>query len=264
MDGIDYKTTDMTRWGAGSGAGTGGNLTPQQGDLNFWELYTRLKELEDNPPVAVSITGMTVIGSQWQLSMSDGSSLGPFTLPIATFELKGDWANAMTYYELDMVSAPGFGLYLVRLDHTTPASPATFDPDATDDDDNALYLKLFGEDAYIYDLGFFFPGRPGIGIEDGASIAGHVFVQNVTIPAGLPGSQATLKIAAASDLSFPIQHEGVEVGSVDFDAGATIGTFTLTDAVDIAIGEMLNLIKPTVVDPDAREFSVTFKCTRNF
>ena len=262
MDGIDYKTTDMAKWGVGSGSGTGGNLTPSQGDNNFWNLYTRLKDLEDNPPESINITGMTVIGSQWQVNMSDGSHFGPFTLPIAAFELKGDWVNAMTYYELDIISAPGFGLYLVRLDHTTPALPATFDPDATDDDDHALYLKLFGEDAYIYDIGFFFPGRPGIGIEDGAAIAGHALVRVVTAPANLPGSIAKLKVAPASDLSFPIEHDDVEVGSVDFEAGETNGTFTFPDEVDLPIDSVLTIMKPTALDVDARELKVTFKCTR--
>jgi len=262
MDGIDYKTTDVTKWGAGSGAGTAGNLSPLQLDLNFWELYSRLKNLEDNPPTAINITGMTVVGSQWEVNMSDGSSFGPFTLPIATFELKGDWVNDMTYYELDMVSAPGFGLYLVRIQHVTPPAPATFDPAATDDDDNPLYLLLYGENTYIYDLGFFFPGRPGIGIEDGAAIAGHVLVHPVTALTGLPGSIAKLKVAPASDLSFSIEHDDVEIGSVDFEAGDADGTFTFLADIDLPVDAVLTLMKPAAVDVDARELKVTFKMTR--
>jgi hypothetical protein len=262
MDGIDYKTTDMARWGVGSGAGTGGNLTPTQGDLNFWELYSRLKELEDNPPEAVSITGMTVVGSQWEVNMSDGSTFGPFTLPIATFELKGDWLNEMLYYELDLVSVPGYGLYLVRIQHTTPALPATFDPDAVDDEDNPLYLQVFGEDAYVYDFGFSFPGRPGSGIETSAAMAGHVFGRAVSLLIGLPGSVAKLRVAPAAALAFGLEKNGVSIGSVNFALGATTGTFTFAADVAFAIGDIITMIRPTAIDSAAKELNVTFIGTR--
>lgn len=269
-DGVVFRTTDGGRWGAAGGSGTGGNLTPLQFDENMWELLTRIQALENDPPTAVSIVSFTVIGSQFQVNMSNGAHLGPYQLPIATFNLQGEWVNAMTYTELDIVSAVHHGLYLVLHDHITPASPAVFDPDAIDDDSGSpsfgepLYQQLFGEDTYIYDLGWFFPGKPGIGVEDAAAIAGHVFVHAVTLSIGLPGSKATLKIAAAADLSFPIEHNDTAVGSVDFDAGETVGTFTFAAAVDVAVGDTVVLIKPTAVDVDARELAVTIKAARVF
>lgn len=269
-DGVVFRTTDGGRWGAGGGTGTGGNLTPLQFDENMWELLTRIQALENDPPVAVSVSGFTVIGSQFLVNMSDASTRGPYDLPIATFAWQGNWANNAIYSELDIVSAPHFGVYVVLHNHTAPASPATFDPAAIDDDSGSpsfgepLYQQVFGEDTYIYDLGFFFPGRPGIGVEDGAAIAGHVFVHAVTMPADLTDSKATLKVGPSATLTFNIKHNNTVVGSVSFAAAAVVGTFTFADEVDVAVGDTVTVMKPSAVDSDARELSITIKADRVF
>lgn len=269
MDGVVFRTVDVIRWGAAGGLGTGGNLTPVQFDENMWEFLRRIRAIEINPPTAVGITGFTVIGSQFQVNMSNATTLGPYDLPIAQFRDRGVWANNVPLLPLDLFSVNGFGLYMVKIAHTTPVTPATFDPGAVSAIAGPtfglpLYQLVYGEQEYIYDLGFFYPGRPGIGIEDGGSIAGHVFVHDVKAPAGLTGSRATLKIAASAALSFPIKYDGSVVGSVDFASGAIVGTFTFAGIVSIASGKVLTLIKPTAVDVDARELSVTFKMIRSF
>lgn len=269
-DGIIFRTTDGARWGAAGGAGTGGNLTPLQFDENMWALLTRIQALENDPPEAVGVDNFTVIGSQFQVNMSDGSTRGPYDLPIATFRDVGIWTNSLPLLELDFFSVPHYGYYRTLIAHTTPVAPAGFDPDAIDEDSGSptfgqpLYQLVYGDDTAVYDFGFFYPGKPGIGVDDGAAIAGHVFVKTVTLPAELPGSEARLKVAAAADLSFPIEHDGDEVGSVDFAAGETEGTFTFDDDVEVAIGDVVTLMKPTAVDVSARELSVTFATIRTF
>jgi hypothetical protein len=159
---------------------------------------------------------------------------------------------------------------MVLIPHTSPVSPALFDPAAVDTVVGSptfgqpLYQLVFGEDTYIYDLGFFFPGRPGIGIDDGTAIAGHVFVHPVSLPATLDGSEAKLRVAPSSALSFPIEVNGVNKGSVDFASGVALGTFTFAADVAIVVGDVLTVIKPTAVDIDARELSITIKATRTF
>ena len=261
MDGIDYKTTDGGRWGAGSGLGTDGNLTPTQLDLNFWTLYTRLKDLEDNPPEAINIVGFTIVGSQLQVNMSDGSNLGPYTLPIATFQFRGDWVNDMHYFELDIVVAPDFGLFLVRIAHDTLPSPAVFDPDADDGSGNLLYLKLFGEGPRIYDFGFFFPGQPGNGIATGDYMAAHTFARDVVLPENMAGSVARLRLAPLADLSFELDFNGDSLGTLDFAAGETDGVFTFSATAFVA-GDTFGILPPASVDDDARQLTVTFVGTR--
>lgn len=270
MDGIVFRTTDGARWGAAGGTGTGGNLTPLQFDENMWAFLTRLQALEDNPPVAVSITGFTVIGSQFLVNMTDATTRGPYDLPIATFRDVGEWVNNLPLLPLDFFTVAHSGFYRTLIGHTTPASPALFDANAIDEDSGSptfgepLYQLVYGDDAAVYDFGFFYPGKPGIGVDDGSAIAGHVFVKTVTMPALLANSRARLKVAAGATLSFPIEHNGTEVGSVNFASGQTSGTFTFTDDVDVVVGDVVALIKPAGVDSAARELSVTFACIRVF
>jgi hypothetical protein len=264
MDGIDYRTTDNSRWGAGTGTGTGGNLTPLQADLNFWTLYGRLKDLEDNPPEPVNILGFTIIGSQFQVNMTDGSHLGPYSLPIATFRMVGEWVNSMPLQPLDIFTVEHDGVYITNIAHTTPASPATFDAAADDGSGNLLYTKVFGDDAYIYDFGFFYPGQPGLGVSDGAAIAGHVVCRPITLPAGLADCKGDLLVPPAADLSFPLTVNGSDVGTLDFASGETAATFTFTADVSMAAGDVFKVMKPATVDVAATELAVTFVAIRQF
>lgn len=268
-DGIIFRTTDGARWGAAGGLGTGGNLTPLQFDENMWELLTRIQALETDPPEAVSVNGFTVLGSQFQVNMSDGSTRGPYDLPIATFRDMGEWVNAMELEVLDFFSVPHRGFYRTLIAHTTPDAPAEFDPAAVDEDSGSptfgepLYQLVFGEDTYIYVVGFFFPNKPGLGVEDGAALAGHVFVHEVTAEVGLPGSKAYLKVDPAIDMELVIQHNDVTVGAVHFVAGSNVGTFELDDEVIFEVGDRLTILKPTDgVDADAKELSVSLNLLR--
>jgi hypothetical protein len=262
--GLNFRTTDNSKWGAGNGSGTGGNLTPDQADDNTWELHSRVTVLEDNPPTAISIESFTVIGSQMQVNMTDGSTQGPFDLPIATFNMTGDWVNSYPYKRLDIFTVPHDGLYFVEINHTSPDAPAVFDPTADDGSGNLLYTKIFGDDSYIYDVGWFYPGLPGLGIDDDGAIAGHEFVRPVVFPATLDGSKATLRIAPAADCSFPVQINGVAKGSVDFASGETAGTFTWTDDVSCAAGDVVYLMKPDPLDGAMRDLTVSLLLTRLF
>lgn len=254
FDGIIFRTTDMLKWGLGLSPPR--NLTPAEVDDNFWELLRRLETLETSPPIAVSISNITVVGTQLMFFMSDASTFGPFTLPIATFEFRPDLNPAVSgllLNELDLISVPGFGLYLVRLSHNF-VSP--FDP-ARVIGGNAVYLNVFKEDIFIYDIGWFYPGRPGNGIDVGAAMAGHALVRPVQLPISLVGSKAVLQTAPAAALSFPLYKNNTNIGSVDFAIGATVGTFTFVAAISFAVGDVIRLLRPTAIDANARELSLT-------
>jgi hypothetical protein len=262
--GLAFKTSDGAKWGGGNGSGTGGNLTPAQADENTWTLHQRILALENDPPTAISIAGFTVIGSQMQVNLTNGDVDGPFPLPIATLRLVGEWVNSMPLAVLDVFTVAHDGVYITNVAHTTPASPTAFDPDADDGSGNPLYTKMFGDDAYIYDFGFFYPGQPGLGIADGAAIAGHVVVRPILLPAGLDGSKGDLLTPPAANLSFPVQVNGVVKGSMDFASGDNAATFTWAADVSMAAGDVVKLMKPTAIDSAAYELSCTFLATRLF
>ena len=117
--GMTFRTTGS--WGTGKGS----NLTPVEVDENFNEAEQRLEALEDNPPVAVSIASINVVGSSMTIFLDDSTELGPFTLPTAAFNWTGDWSEGRAYFELDVFREPGEGVFLVTADFE---SASNFDP----------------------------------------------------------------------------------------------------------------------------------------
>ncbi|RUW79623.1 hypothetical protein [Mesorhizobium sp. M2A.F.Ca.ET.067.02.1.1] len=87
---ITYRTAGA--WGAGQGY----NLDAAQIDANFYFLDQRVQDLIDNPPQAVGISNITVVGTQMTIYLADATVLGPYTLPQAAFrpstvaEIDGD------------------------------------------------------------------------------------------------------------------------------------------------------------------------------
>ena len=132
-----YRTDDLTRWGTGKGA----NLAPVEIDLNFWELAQRLVAVETGGAAANGIANIGVVGSQMTVYLEDGTALGPYTLPTAMIRYRGDWAISTAYNEMDLVTVPSTGVYLVLRDHTSSAT--AFDALAEDAEGNPLYRFLF-------------------------------------------------------------------------------------------------------------------------
>jgi hypothetical protein len=259
LDGIVYRGDHP----APRNAGKGSALTVDEFDDNFYELYTRIKALETTPPTAVSISNITVTGSQLLISMSDGvTTYGPFTLPIATFRFRGDYLAGTAYAALDIVSVPNQGLFLVNITHT---GEDPFDPAAVDGSSNPMYTQLFGEGIEIYDVGFFYPGRPGLGIDSDGWMFAHELVRPVIAPALLTDSKASLRVAPAAALSFPIyKNGGTGIGSVDFAMSATAGTFTFTDDTEFDAGDVLQIGPPVSADANAKDLMVSLTLTRIF
>ena len=136
---VNFRTSGA--WGAGLGR----NLTPAEVDGNFYDLKLRVEEIEDNPPAAIGISNITSNGSQLMVYLEDGTSFGPFSLPIAAFRSRGNWAASIAYFANDFVVAAGYGVYLVLTDHT---SGSTFNE------------NLQGADGDVYQL--LSPNHPSV------------------------------------------------------------------------------------------------------
>ena len=117
----------------------GSNLSVAEADGNISDLNDRLVAVETNPPSAVGISNIAVSGSQVIFYLEDGSSFGPYALPIATFVPRGNWTASTVYYAMDLVTVPAAGVYLVLSDHTSAGS---FDANATNSE-GAIYSLVF-------------------------------------------------------------------------------------------------------------------------
>jgi hypothetical protein len=268
-DGIIFRTTDMMRWGAAGGLGTGGNLTQTQFDENNWEFLQRIQALEGSPPEAVSIEDFTVIGSQLQVNMTDGSTRGPYQLPVAMLQDVGNWVNDAILQELNLVTVPDGtdpGIYMVKIAHTTPPAPAIFDKNAIDEDTGSptfgdlLYQVVFmgatgggggGGSSINYEYRFHIVGTPGDGQSSGDPIWWFRVKEPFVIPVDpLDWDAAVWYVSATGDgsVEYPVNHNGVTVASIFFDEEADTATILragLTPVpIDVIAGDIISVIYP--------------------
>lgn len=156
----DYRTAGP--WGAGTGAGVGGNLTPEQVDQNFWGHEQRIKSMEDNPPEPVNISNITVSGTQMTIYLEDSTAFGPFTLPQAAF-------RPSVVDELD-VTTDGINVPVLsdanRYKRYTGSSDATIlvplNADAAFAVDSEISYRVAGAGALIFDTATAGPTINGI------------------------------------------------------------------------------------------------------
>lgn len=266
---IVYRTDGA--WGTGLGS----DLSAAQIDGNFWDHEQRIATLESNPPVAVSISDITSNGTSLTISMSDGSTYGPFTMPTAEFHDTGVILNSTTYYPLDLVSVPSVGIFLVEYQITTPAAPLNpFDRAAVDaTSGNPVYKQIFGvAGGANYDISF---SVIGVIPADGNPLREFMVTRALKIPASLTGSVIYLGTATAVEtLVFPIYQltsagASTQIGTATFTAGTGVDasggqTATIDFAADVnfAITDRLVIDAPTVQDASAKDLVMTIQATR--
>lgn len=136
--GLLYRNNDFTRWGLGIGR----RLTSLEVDLNFWFLLSLITSIQEHQLEGVGIADISVSGTQMTITLTDGTTRGPFLLPQATWNRRtdnsGNWAP-LTIYAANDIFAYNGSLYITLLFHT---SGATFDPNATDGMGHELYGLL--------------------------------------------------------------------------------------------------------------------------
>jgi hypothetical protein len=133
---MDLTFRTLGAWGAGKGA----NLAPSEVDNNFWELAQAIVDLTANPALPVGIASIAVSGTQMTITLTDGTVLGPWTLPVLTFRWRYEWQPSTSYAVLDVFTVTNVGIFMVQVAHTTGA---TFDPNLLVGGSPA-YLMLFG------------------------------------------------------------------------------------------------------------------------
>jgi hypothetical protein len=232
---ISYRTAGA--WGPGLGR----NLTAAEGDGNFYDLDSRVGDLETNPPTPNDIASATVSGTQLSFTLVDGTVLGPLDLPILVWTWRGEWTPTTLYEVLDTFVVTGTGLFMVLVDHTSAAS---FDPDAVDGDSNPLYYKLIGTDSNtafgeLSDVSFTGAAANDFVVYDGSNwtnrttAAVTALLSNFSGDAGAGGAKGLVPAPAAGDAAAGkfLKSDGnwtaVAIGGVS-GLGSGVGTFLAT------------------------------------
>lgn len=253
---LKYRTDGP--WGTGQAA----DLPAADIDSNFWQLLERVGALEATPPEAVGIEDFTVVGNQMTVLMTDGSTRGPFALPVAQLGFAGEWRPNTTYLVPNLFTENG-SLYIVQFNHT---SAAVFDPGANDGAGHDYYGLVLAAPIQPYDVALFYaPEIPG----DASILLQHTACRTFTIPGAFGDSVAALRVACTANMTLPITREGIQVGTVEFQVGVglepgggQIGTFTavLPDPIVVVRQDELAVLAPAIVDVTAAGLTVTFAC----
>ena len=109
-----------------------------------------------------------------------------------------------------------------------------------------------------YDMLMYSPGVPG----NSADMSRLIMARAVTLPASLTGSYASSDTAATASTVLTLTKNGTSIGSVNFAAAASTGTFTFSSAVTFAAGDILKLVNQSTADVTLANISVTLVGTR--
>ena len=253
MVALKYRTDDNSQWGAGLGR----DLNPEEIDQNFYDVETRLEAVEQNPVLPNEIEAISVDGNRMTITMADHTTFGPYTLPQAAFRFTGAFQPNHDYKLYDFLVAND-GLYLVLHDFTS-GDTFVFGADA-----QGPFYQFVMPFPSNYDIAFFFPGPPGLGLVDGAAMFAFRASARTPfyLPAGLSQSSAGLAAAPTAVLSCAIYKDATPIGTLDFAPGSTAGTFTFDQLIQFNAGNTLRVMRPAALDDTALDLSILFAAVK--
>ena len=138
-----YRESNLPLW-----TGVNRPLTFLESDSNIYDKEHRLTTLENTVAGLSSGAGIdyfSVTGNQFYVHLTNHEILGPYPLPVVTFNFRqdgtppGTWLPSTLYNSMD-VFQHNWTLYVTNLTHTSALS---FDPNATDGSGHHLYAILF-------------------------------------------------------------------------------------------------------------------------
>ncbi len=131
---VRYVTTDAGRWGTGVGRA----LTASEFDENIYTVKLLAETAAAQTPVGID--DFSVSGTNFYVNLTDGSTAGPYTLPVSTITPRGEWQASTSYAVNDTFYVNGnASAYIVRYSHTSSTS---FNENATNGDGQYLYGKI--------------------------------------------------------------------------------------------------------------------------
>lgn len=271
MQNLTYRSNDSTRWGNGVGS----DLTAVLIDLNFWNLFSAVTTLENNQTTSAGIDYMTMQGDQLYVHLTNHAVLGPFTVPTAIWNPRGDWAPITAYAALDVVVDNG-SVYVVNVSHV---SASTFSAGATDGNGHDLYTLILEQPAnqipsggtvgqrlvkstsspYVtawesdkLRLSCFANAAP----QPGEVLIQYGVVDHCVLPAGLAGSVVYAAIPPSAAATFVINVNGVAVGSITLSPSPKESVSFSAD-VNLIPGDIVTLVSPATQDATLAQVSFT-------
>jgi hypothetical protein len=234
---IVYVTTGA--WGTGTGTPN----SAAQVDGNFYTLDQLIVALNADLAEGKRIDTVTYTSNSMTFHFTDGSTQ-TIPLPVAVITYVGPWTNSTPYIRGQMVSVAARGMFQVLVDHTTPAMPAVFDPNATDGSGNPLYSFWMPLYDINYDAAIFVPGS--IQRASGEVLFQAVANRTMRLDSGSGHAYAYLDVGVATgtNIILSIQKNRAEIGTITFAVGSGIdggggqlGAFNIPSVTNFAEGD---------------------------
>jgi hypothetical protein len=239
----------------------GRRLTAVEADGNIRELDDKIAVLQSDRPQPARIESVSTVGSAMTWHMSDGTEIGPITLPVLSFKWRGAWTPFTLFDGLDTFIVENTGLYSVLRPHT---SGATFDPGLLVDDEPALQ-KIWGfqpsDTSIVYDLEFQYNGV----LSDATSpLVSFLALRPFSVPASVPGLHLAYLVVAPSTAQqvLPILHGATQIGTVTWEIGENDGTIVIGADENFAFGDHLYIGEPSTPDATAAGMTVALAARR--
>lgn len=273
MDDMTFRTNDGTRWGAGQGS----DLTAAQIDINFWALFSAVTSLQDHAAVTANgIVSIAVTGRVMYITLTNDQVLGPYNLPVAAFNPRGQWQPITLYAVLDVIYDNG-SLYSVNVLHT---SDTTFNAGANDGHGNDLYTVLLEQPANelpdgglagqvltkstgspyatewaspTRNLAIFIEDQPASG---GELLLDYLVPEPMLIPAGSTGKFASAREDTTTDVTYSVFKNATLIGTVNFLAATPDApTFTFAADTQFEPTDHYSILGP--IDPDGHQANIS-------
>lgn len=270
-DAVTFRTTDSLRWGPGQGS----NLTATEIDINFWVLLSAVQSLQAAANTNAGIDHLVIANNQLFVHLTNHFVLGPYTLPVAQWNFRGDWRPSTAYDAFDVVT-DSRSVYLVLLAHV---SNSLFSPNASDGIGHNWYglllqaappeLPQTGVHGQVLqwqtspgDVRWFTQTRNiGLYLETPPDpieyVVEYAFTESTLFPAGLVQSQFSVGTRPTGDQEFDLFMDGGPIGSVTFHPTGPATIVFLADTT-FAAGQVLSVKGPSVPDVHMTRIRMNF------
>lgn len=175
--------------------------------------------------------------SDW-LAAQSSSALGPFTSLDARLEaIEAAGAPDLSGYQPTSAKGQANGYASLGADGRVPVAQLPVQPVM---------------------VPYFAGGKPG----DGSLLHAFLPSETVSFPSGLAGSRARASVAATAIAVISIQKNGVEVGTLTFGAGATVGEFAAAADFTVGAADELSFVNQATADATLAGLRFTLTGTR--